>query len=129
MTIHVNYLENGYGIEIIASGTVTGEEIIDAHKQIYKKETFKKLRYKIVDRTDCSKYQVYPDDIEKIAVMDDDASKINPNIIIAVISTTSLQYGMTRMWQAYLTNNLFITRNFSDRISADKWVKSYTEIQ
>jgi hypothetical protein len=129
MTIHVNYLENGYGIEIIASGTVTGEEIIDAHKQIYKKETFKKLRYKIVDRTDCSKYQVYPDDIEKIAVMDDDASKINPNIIIAVISTTSLQYGMTRMWQAYLTNKLFITRNFSDRISADKWVKSYTEIQ
>ena len=129
MTIHVNYLKNGYGIEIIASGTVTGEEIIDAHKQIYKKETFKKLRYKIVDRTDCSKYQVYPDEIEKIAVMDDDASKINPNIIIAVISTTSLQYGMTRMWQAYLTNNLFITRNFSDRISADKWVKSYTEIQ
>ena len=129
MTIHVNYLENGYGIEIIASGTVTGEEIIDAHKQIYKKETLKKLRYKIVDRTDCTKYQVYPDEIEKIAVMDDDASKINPNIIIAVISTTSLQYGMTRMWQAYLTNNLFITRNFSDRISADKWVKSYTEIQ
>ena len=32
ITIHVNYLENGYGIEIIASGTVTGEEIIDAHK-------------------------------------------------------------------------------------------------
>jgi len=129
MTIHVNYLKNGYGIEIIASGTVTGEEIIDAHKEIYKKETLKKLRYKIVDRTDCTKYQVYPDEIEKIAVMDDDASKINPNIIIAVISTTSLQYGMTRMWQAYLTNNLFITRNFSDRISADKWVKSYTEIQ
>ena len=25
MTIHVNYLENSYGIEIIASGTVTGE--------------------------------------------------------------------------------------------------------
>ena len=32
MTIHVNYLENGYGIEIIVSGTVTDEEIIDAHK-------------------------------------------------------------------------------------------------
>jgi hypothetical protein len=32
MTIQVNYLENGIGIEIIASGIVTGEEIIDAHK-------------------------------------------------------------------------------------------------
>ena len=127
MTIHVNYLENGYGIEIIASGTVTGEEIIDAHKEIYKKGTLKKLRYKIVDRTDCTKYQVHPEDIEKIAEMDDEASRINPNLIIAVISTTSLQHGMTRMWQAYMKNNVFITKNFLDRMSADNWINSYIE--
>ena len=128
MTIQVNYLENGIGIELIASGIVTGEEVIEAHKEIYNEEDFKKQRYKIVDRTDCTKYQVYPEEIEKIAEMDDKASRINPNLIIAVISTTSLQYGMTRMWQAYLKNNVFITKNFSDRISADNWIKSYIEI-
>ena len=128
MTIQVNYLENGIGIEIIASGIVTGEEVIEAHKEIYNEENLKKQKYKIVDRTDCTKYQVYPEDIEEIAEMDDEASRINPNLIIAVISTTSLQYGMTRMWQAYLNNNLFITKNFPDRISADTWIKSYIEI-
>ncbi len=127
MTIQVNYLENGIGIELIASGIVTGEEVIEAHKEIYNEEDFKKQRYKIVDRTDCTKYQVYPEEIEKIAEMDDKASRINPNLIIAVISTTSLQYGMTRMWQAYLKNNVFITKNFSDRISADNWIKSFIE--
>ena len=128
MTVQVNYLENGIGIELIASGIVTGEEVIEAHKEIYNEEDFKKQRYKIVDRTDCTKYQVYPEEIEKIAEMDDKASRINPNLIIAVISTTSLQYGMTRMWQAYLKNNVFITKKFSDRISADNWIKSYIEI-
>ena len=127
MTIQVNYLENGIGIELIASGIVTGEEVIEAQKEIYNEEDFKKQRYKIVDRTDCTKYQVYPEEIEKIAEMDDKASRINPNLIIAVISTTSLQYGMTRMWQAYLKNNVFITKNFSDRISADNWIKSFIE--
>jgi hypothetical protein len=127
MTIQVNYLENGIGIEIIASGIVTGEEVIEAHKEIYNEEYFKKQKYKIVDRTDCTKYQVYPEDIEKIAEMDDEASRINPNLIIAVISTTALQHGMTRMWQAYMKNNVFITKNFQDRISADNWINSYIE--
>jgi len=127
MTIQVNYLENGIGIEIIASGIVTGEEVIEAHKEIYNEENFKKQKYKIVDRTDCTKYQVYSEDIEKIAEMDDEASRINPNLIIAVISTTSLQHGMTRMWQAYMKNNVYITKNFLDRISADNWINSYIE--
>ena len=127
MTIQVNYLENGIGIEIIASGIVTGEEVIEAHKEIYNEENFKKQKYKIVDRTDCTKYQVYPEDIEEIAEMDDEASRINPNLIIAVISTTSLQHGMTRMWQAYMKNNVFITKNFQDSISADNWINSYIE--
>ena len=127
MTIQVNYLENGIGIEIIASGIVTGEEVIEAHKEIYNKENLKKQKYKIIDRTDCTKYQVYPEDIEKIAEMDDEASRINPNLLIAVISTTSLQHGMTRMWQAYMKNNVFVTKNFLDRISADNWINSYIE--
>jgi hypothetical protein len=127
MTIQVNYLENGIGIEIIASGIVTGEEVIEAHKEIYNEENLKKQKYKIVDRTDCTEYQVYAEDVEKIAEMDDEASRINPNLIIAVISTTSLQHGMTRMWQAYLKNNVYITKNFLDRISADNWINSYIE--
>jgi hypothetical protein len=83
MTVQVKYLANGIGIEIIASGIVTGKEVIEAHKEIYNEENFKKRKYKIVDRTDCTKYQVYFEDIEKIAEMDDEASRINPNKNVA----------------------------------------------
>lgn len=127
MAIQVNYLDNGFGSEMVASDIVTGEEIIKALKEIYNDQHLNKLKYRIIDRTNCTEYRVYPEEIEKIAEMDDKASIINPNLMIAVISTTSLQHGMTSMWQSYLKNNVFITKNFPDRISADKWIKSYIE--
>jgi len=125
MTINVKSLDNSLGSEMIASGIVTGEEIIAALKEIYNEENLNKIKYRIIDRTNCTEYRVYPEEIEKIAEMDDKASIINPNLIIAVVSTTSLQHGMTSMWQSYLKNSFFITKNFPDRISADKWIKSY----
>ena len=128
MTIKIKRLDNGLGVEMIASGIVTGDEIIEALKEIYNEENLNKLRYRIIDRTNCTEYRVYPEETEKIADMDDKASIINPNLMIAVISTTSLQHGMTSMWQSCLKNNFFITKNFPDRISADKWIKSYIEI-
>ena len=127
MTKKLKSLNNGLGSEMIASGIVTGEEIIEALKEIYNEKNLNKLKYRIIDRTNCTEYRVYPEEIEKIAKMDDKASTINPNLMIAVISTTSLQHGMTSMWQSYLKNNVFITKNFPDRISADKWIKSYIE--
>ena len=127
MTIQINYLDNGIGIEIIASGTVTGEEIIKAHKEIYNEENLKKQKYQIIDRTHCTKYQVFAEDIETISELDNKASAVNPNIIIAIVSPTSLQYGMTRMWQAYIKDDRFVTQIFQDRKSADKWIKSQLE--
>lgn len=129
MPIQINYLDKGTGIEIIASGIVTGEQIINANKEIYNEENLYKQRYQIIDRSHCSKYEVFAEEIEAIAEIDNQASEKNPNIIIALVSTTSIQYGMTEMWRAYLKNDLFVTRNFSDRESANKWIKTYIDCQ
>ena len=124
MAIQINYLDNGIGIEIVATGTVTGEEIITAHKEIYNDENLRKQKYQIIDRTHCTKYQVTSEEVEEISDIDNRASEINPNIIIAIISTTSLQYGISRMWQAYIKDNRFVTKIFEDRASADAWIKN-----
>ena len=129
MPIQVNYLDNGIGIEIIASGIVTGGEVIEAHKEIYNEKNLQKQKYQIVDRTRCSKYQVYAEDIEAIAELDNKASEKNPNIIIAIVSSTSLQFGMTRMWQAYLKENCFTTKIFLNRKEADEWIKDCFDSQ
>ena len=123
MAIQINHLDNGIGIEILASGIVTGEEIIKAQEEIYDEENLQKQKYQIIDRTHCTEYQVSSEDIERISDIDNRASEVNSYIIIAVVSSTPLQYGMTRMWQAYIKEDRFMTKIFSDRKSADEWIK------
>jgi hypothetical protein len=123
MAIQINCLDNGIGIEIIASGIVTGEEIIKAQEEVYNEENLQKQKYQIIDRTHCTEYQVSSEDIERISDIDNRASEVNSYIIIAVVSSTPLQYGMTRMWQAYIKEDRFVTKIFADRKSADEWIE------
>ena len=123
MPIKIKYIDGGVGVEFISSGVVTGADIIAANKKIYRNENFSKHRYKIVDRTKCTKYQASKEEIIIIAEQDKVAAKTNPNIIIAFISTSPLQYGMSRMYQAYVGDNGFLTGVFRDRKSAEKWIE------
>jgi hypothetical protein len=123
MPVQINFIEDGLGIEFISSGIVTGSEIIQANEKIYTGEILSRLRYKIIDRTNCTEYNVTTKDIQIIASQDRKASQINPNIIIAIISTTPLQYGMSRMWEAYVDETGFQMEIFKDRGSADKWLR------
>ena len=122
MAIQINYIENGIGIEIVASGVVSGEEIIGAHKEIYNETNLENQKYQIIDRSHCKEYKVSPDEIRRIAELDKAASKTNPDIIIALIAPTAHQFGMSRMWQAYIEESHFLTKVFSDRRSADVWI-------
>jgi hypothetical protein len=123
MAIQVNYIDNGMGIEIIASGVVTGEDIIEAHKKIYNEVNLKKQKYQIVDRSHCKEYKVSPEQIRSIAELDKAASITNPDIMIALIAPTAHQFGMSRMWQAYIEESHFLTKVFNDRRSADIWIE------
>ena len=58
-----------------------------------------------------------------IAEQDKAASKTNPNIIVSLISTTDLQYGISRMYQAYVGDSGFLTEIFRDRKSAEEWIE------
>lgn len=123
MTIKINHIDDGVGIEIIATGCVTGDEIIAAHQEIYSPGNLKKQRYQIIDRTDCKEYQVSSEDIKKIAEIDKAASNTNPDIIIVIIASTDLQFGVSRMWQVYVEDSTFETEIFRDRITAENWLK------
>lgn len=123
MAIRMNTMDEGSGIEIIASGVVTGEEIIAAHRTIYSEENLKRQKYQLIDRTQCDEYVVTPGEIKIIAEIDKAASVVNPDITIVIVSPTELQFGMSRMWQAYVEEKIFRTRIFRDRKSADEWIR------
>ena len=123
MPIQINILDDGEGIEFIASGIVTGEEIIEANRKIYTREKPLRMKYEIIDRTHCTEYRVSSEEVQILADQLRMAAKINPNYLIAVVSTTDLQYGVTRMWQAYVDDLDIKTKAFRDRKSAEQWIQ------
>jgi len=122
MPVQINTLQDGIGIEFISSDVVTGKEIIEANKKIYTRENLLRLKYKIIDRSTCTDYHVTPGEIKIIANQDIEASKINKNIVIVLVSPTALQYGMTRMWQVYADDIGFQSKIFKDRESAYEYI-------
>jgi len=128
MPIQIKYIDGGIGVEFIGSGVVTGADIIAANKEIYRNENFSRQRYQIVDRTKCTEYRVSHEEIRIIAEQDKAASKTNPNIIVSLISTTDLQYGLSRMYQAYVGDSGFLTEIFRDRKSAEEWIEEQLKI-
>ena len=122
MPVEIIFLDNGAGIEFKASGTVTGEEIIEANNKVTTYEVLSRLKYKIADRTACTEYLVNVEEIKTIAHQEIQASKINKNITIVLVSRTDLQFGMTRMWQALSSETGFKSEIFKDRQSADKYI-------
>lgn len=122
MSVRVNILDNGEGIEILATDVVTGHEIIEAHEKIYEKSHLSNQKYHIIDKSKCTEYVVTAEDIESIAKLDKKASEINPNIVIAIIESESLQFSLTGLWQLHVEDSVFKTKSFTDRNTAVEWI-------
>jgi len=123
MPIQVKYMDDGIGVEIIASEVVTGKDIINANTLINSHENFLKQRYKLINRTLITDYRVSTDEIHIIAEQEIAAAKVNPDVIIALISITDHQIGMTRVYQAYISESGLKTKIFRDRDSAVAWIE------
>ncbi len=124
MPIEIRYTDDRKGLDFCAVGSVTGKEIVESAKEIYREEGFLNLRYWIVDRSRCTNYEVSADEVRLIAELDKKAAKENPDLITAIISETDLQYGMSRMYETFVGESGFKTELFKDRESAEKWIQS-----
>ena len=123
MAIKVNYIDNGKGIEIVATGSITGKDIISAHKKIYAADTLAEQRYHIIDKSKCTEYNVTAADIEAIAQLDREAARVNANIIIAFVESRSLEFSLSEVWQAYVEAFIQHSKTFANRSDAEQWIR------
>lgn len=123
MPLEIIYKDNGQGVIFLLTGTVTGAEVIKANQEIYRSDRIRQQRYQIIDRVQCTEYRVNGEEIRIIAGQDLAAAAINPHIVVALISVTTLQFGMSRMYDSLVGEHGFKTEIFHDRTSAEQWIK------
>lgn len=124
MPIEIEYTPDDIGIIFKAVGAVTGKEIIEGNINVFNNPRFKHLKYWIVDRSACTDYNVKTADVEKIASIDNAAAENNPDLLMALVSETDLQFGVSRMFEAQISEPGFKTKVFRSRDAAEEWIAS-----
>lgn len=124
MPIEIQYTDDRKGIIFCAVGKVTGKDIIEKQISIYNSAKFIDIKYWIVDRSKCTEYDVNKGDIVQIADIDNDAAKTNPDLLMALVSESNFQFGMSRMYEAHINKEGFKTMVFEKMSEAKNWVNS-----
>ena len=122
MPIEIKCLQGGTGIEMIGTGVVTGMEIYNGNLAIYSSDTLSSHKYQIVNLANVEKVQVSREEAVKLANQDIEASRTNPNIVIAVVADLNHVFGLARMWEALANKSGFETMVFRKREEALAWV-------
>ena len=97
MPITYTVMKNG-GILFKGKGFVSGNEIKEINDAIYgSPKNILKIKYQLWDLTNISEILVSNEDIEAFAYQDAAAAKINSNMIIAIVASKDIIFGLSRM--------------------------------
>jgi hypothetical protein len=122
MPVEIKYFNDGYGIELFGKGVVTGQEIYDANIIVYSGDTLLKQKYQIINFANVEKLDVSQEEAVRLANQDIEASRTNPNIVIAVVAALNHAFGLGRMWEAHVNKSDFETMVFRRREEAVAWI-------
>jgi len=122
--VEVKYLNGGKGVMFIASGFVTGEELITASKEIFSRDIAEEpYLYGLVDFNDVDGVNVSTAEVRRIADLDLRASKHIPKAVVGIYAKNDLAFGLGRMWEVFIADAGWDTKVFRSRPDAVAWVR------
>ncbi len=127
MPVRIEYTKDGIGVVLYHEGVVSGDELINAITEVYKDERYPGLKYWIGDRTGCTEFQPDTNCLQRIAELNRKESIRNPGLLLALVASKDVQFGMSRMFQVLAEESSFITNVFRDRKTAEDWIRQELE--
>ena len=125
MPVNVTELDDGLGNLIKGEGHVSGEEFFNAlSKHVSKpEEQLKKYIYSISDYTEITGSDVALDYLYKSALIMNDFSKINPNIIITIAASDNVAYNLAKLWSFLANSTGWNVGVFKTRKELNGWLE------
>ena len=123
MSINLKFTDDKQGIYVTLEGKVTLEDFKVGASEAYSEENIHTQNYQIIDFTNCSSFDLSSSDMQEIAIIDKEASKVNPDIKIAIIAPTDVAFGMSRVYEAYADETGFDIMVFRNSEDVEAWLK------
>jgi len=131
MTMEIQDCDGGIGNIIESRGTVTDQELIDSLKGhlTHDPEKFKNYKYILFDHTALTKMDITDETVEFIAGLFADASRVNPDPLVAVVAYVAMGADMdlikriSRMYELFINRSCWETMVFRTKAEAVRWIK------
>ena len=126
MPVIITELDDGYGNLIKGEGFVTGEEFFNAlTKHVSKpKEQLEKYLYSISDYTEIKDSDVALEYLYKSALIMNDFSKINSDILIGIAASDPIAYNLAKLWSFVANITGWEIGVFRKRKDLDLWLNN-----
>lgn len=113
------------GILIKGMDTVTGKELISLITNIYEDtETYTANDFGFNDFSEITKLDITTEQITKIAKLNLQYHRVNPEYRIVTYTTSDLVFGLSRMWTSYLGSEGPRTYLARDKDKAVEWLSA-----
>lgn len=129
MPYTLEYLEIDGGVITTYSGIVTNEEFQQCLKEKFllgeKSMSHPKMgapRYSISDCADVTDFDVSVDAVKYSADLSKSVMKTNETGLMAVVAPNNHEFGMSRLWQAYIGSQGERAKVFRNREEANSWI-------
>ena len=129
MPYTLEHKENDGGVISTYSGKVSDEEFQQCmqekfflDKEILSPEKVRVLRYSISDCADVADFDVSVDAIKHVARLSKRVMETNQTMLMAIVAPNNHEFGMGRLWQAYIGSQSERTKVFRIKEEANNWI-------
>jgi hypothetical protein len=123
MPIEIQYLDEGRGVLWKASGTLTGEDLLAANKEMFSRDiSAEPYHYGLFDSTDIAHVKIAPEIMRQNARDDVLEARRMPNFVYAIYAASEVAFGFARMWEALVSESGWATHTFRSRSEAIDWL-------
>ena len=103
---------------------VTGDELVQCNLDAYSDPRFESIEYELVVFSDSVVFEVSTNKVRLVATMDSGASKRNPKIVVAIVTSQTLVHGLANLYrlQHEATGGSWRTEHFKTEEEARRWL-------
>jgi hypothetical protein len=127
MAITTRIVDNGRGALLVAEGSVSGQELLEAHARLFSsQEELAGIRYRMSDYSGVEEAQVTSADIIALADLHKKMAQRTPGCVVALVADKNITYGLGRMWQSRLDARDvdWEVQVFRARPEAEEWIRA-----
>ena len=128
MTVSIAVQSDGESVLLVAAGSLTSEELLQANRAFFSShmEAFRRCRTWLSDYSEASLDAVSREVIEELAYIAVGASRENRDLLVALIVPRDLPFGLARMWEALSDGTGWKTKAFRSEAEAREWLEVET---